>query len=617
MSYITLEQGPAARKFLLQGATKLRDAVAASMGPAGRNMYFEQHENVFLTKDGATIARWIHSSRLIDSFERAGSAIMRKPSMKTEEEAGDGTTAATVLSYAMMQSALKSVDQGANVMGIERGMRKAFDQVATFLDSMKRDAKDRNAWEKVAYISSRDAEIAETIGKAMETVGPTGHIRVEPGDDWREHELTLEIKQGMTFPRGYATDTAINDRVNLKCVLKDAPILVTNLELYTEKDAILLSGIAEAVYKQGYKRLAIVARKFAGRVTDFILQNNIPYHQRGGERGDGMLVLPIEAPGMDSIFTHEFCDDIACLTGATLISPASGTKLEYIPIDENVLKKLGMCEVIESKKKETNIINSKANPEAIAQRVAEIKAKIESEQKEGGELDKKHHEERLAMLTTGMAVITVGGRHTENIAEKKSRVDDAVLATKCAYEEGIVPGAGIAYMRASEIIDTSMVDDGSEREGMHIVQSAMMAPLVQIAKNCGIGEVEVVTEASTLKGAETFNMQKGKLETVDAFDDGVVDPLKVVKSALRNAIEGAITFITVEVVGVSLPEDKNGQPIWEVIRGDAARKTEVHTESLSYEDWKRKYENDLRYKTIACVSQWRPRLLGRLLQLIW
>lgn len=609
MSYITLMQGKEARKALLGGAKKMHDAVASSMGPAGRNMYFEQHDNVYLTKDGATIARWIHGSRLIDSFERAGTAIMRKPSMKTEEEAGDGTTAATVLSYAMMLAAEKYVDEGLNVLGIERGMRKAFDAISTYLDTIKRPASDRDAWEKVAYISSRDKEIAETIGKAMEAVGPDGHIRVEEGDDWREHELTLEIKQGMTFPRGYATDTAINDRVALKCILKDVPILVTDMDLYTEMHAVLLAGIAQACYKQGYKKLVIIGKKFAGRVTDLILQNNLPYHKTGGERGDGMIILPVEAPGFGTTFTDEFCDDIAVLTGAKFISDTRGTKLSGVPIDENVLRDLGRCEVIEAGKKETNIINSKANKNEIEHRIAEIKAKHEAEK---GELEKRKYQERLAMLTTGMAVITVGGRNTENIGEKKARVDDAVLATKCAHEEGIVPGGGISFVKATQpLLDLTGADE-SEEAGIDIVEEAMTAPILQIAKNCCIDMPEAALYWHSLGAGQTYNMSDGTLKTVDAFEDGVVDPLKVVRSALLNAIEGALTFITTETVGVSLPEDTTHRPIWEVIRGDAADS-----------------KKDEKIEAIPCGSdfyngpiivgehKWEPKLIGRLLRWLW
>lgn len=554
---------------VFKGATKLHDAVAASMGPSGRDMYYEHNENAFLSKDGATIAKWIMQSRLIDPFERAGAAILRRPSMKSEEEAGDGTTAATILCYSMMEKALKHVEGGANVIGIARGMRQAYAEIEKFLPTISRQATTRADWKKVAYISSRDMEVAEMIAQAMEAVGKDGYIKVEKGDDWQDHDLKLEVRQGMTFPRGYATETAINDRAALKCILRDVPILVTDLSLFTERDAQNLAGIAQALYKQGMKKLVIIAKKFDGIVTDFILANNIPYHQKNAAvSGDGMLIVPVEAPGFGSVFTEEFCDDLAVLTGATFYSDTRGNSLEAVPLNDTILDALGRCQIFEASKKQTNIVNEGANKEAVEQRIAEIRV---LQEKSEGELDRERFKQRLAALTKGMAIITVGGYHSENIQEKKARVDDAVLAAKCANEEGIVPGAGMAIMYARRMLLKGPEANGSgEAIGYEIVRSALSAPLRQIAKNCCIDMDKAEEASNQLQAEKSFDMSKGELDVVDAFDVGIVDPLKVVRSALLNAIEGALTFITTETFGVSVPEDKQGKPLWEVIRGDAA-----------------------------------------------
>jgi chaperonin GroEL len=555
---ITLNFGKDGRGSLLKGMEKMYKAIAASMGPSGRNFFFEERDNTYLSKDGATIARFIHGAGLIDKFERAGAALLRRASQKTEEEAGDGTTQATVLAHAMAVRGKEFVDEGANVIAIEKGMRKAYDEVVKTLETMKHDAKDRQSWEDVAYISSRDKKIAEMIGEAMEKVGPEGFIRVDTGDDWTDHEMKLEVKEGMTFSRGYTHDIAINDFKKLTCTLKNTRILVTDLQLMTENDAKELVRISNAVYASGHKDIVIIAKKFAGIVIDFIMQTNAKFIATKGQ--ESMKVLTVEAPGYGSSFTDEFCDDIAVITGAKFIGEKQGGKLKYVTIDD-----LGECELVEAGKKETHIIGKNDNQVAISTRLAQIEAQYENAT---GELEKRRMEERKAALTSGVAIITVGGRNTENIGEKKARVDDAKLATRCAYDEGIVPGGGISYVKAADALQFD--GDEDEKIGMEIVKDALLAPLMTIAKNCCLDPDVIVMRAQSLETDETLNMNRGNAETVNAFDAGVVDPVKVLKSALLNAIETALIFLTTETVGVSIPEDKNGRPLFELIRGDAA-----------------------------------------------
>jgi len=555
---ITLLFGKDGRYSVLSGMEKMHSAVAASMGPSGRNFFFEERDNTYLSKDGATIARFIHGAGLIDKFERAGASLLRRASQKTEEEAGDGTTQSTVLAYAMAMRGKEFVNEGANVIAIERGMRKAYDEVVKHLEGLKREAKDRQAWENVAYISSRDRKVAEIIGEAMERVGPEGFIRVDTGDDWIDHEMKLEVKEGMTFPRGYTHDIEINDFKKLTCTLKNCRILVTDHQLMTENDAKELVRISNAVYAAGHKEIVIIAKKFAGIMIDFIMQTNSKFIATKGQ--ESMRVLTIEAPGYGSSFTDEFCDDIAVITGAKFIGERQGGKLKYVTIDD-----LGTCQLVESSKKETHIIGLSDNQMAVSTRLAQIEAQYDNAT---GELEKRRMEERKAALTSGVAIITVGGRNTENIGEKKARVDDAKLATRCAYDEGIVPGGGVSYVKAADALALDGEESG-ERLGVEIVKDALLSPLMTIARNCCLDPEVTVMKAQNLLPEETLNMNTGRSYPVNAFNEGIVDPLKVLKSALLNAIETALIFLTTETVGVSIPEDKNGRPIMELIKGDA------------------------------------------------
>lgn len=565
---ITLKTGKDARDGLKRGMKKLHDPIAWSMGPAGRNFFYEERDQVKLTKDGASIARWIYGAGLLDRFERAGVSLLRRASQKSEEEAGDGTSAATVLAYHMAQNAEKYIDEGLNVMDIERGMRYAYGKIEAYIKTLVRDAKDETMWERVAYISSRDAKIAEIIRDAFKAVTPSGWIRVDKGDDWKEHDVELTIKKGMTFPRGYVDETMLNDTKNLRCILKDCPILVTDLKLYDERHAELLAAIATKVYQNGFKQFVVIGQLFSGVVKDFLAQNNIPWNQTWNTAEPrGMRILAIEAPGFGTEFTDEFCDDLAVMTGSKLISESRSTRLDHVRWED-----LGRCEVVEAKKKETTIVNDdKKLAEAVEHRIGEIKAKLE---KPDGDLEKRRYEQRLAALTGGSAIITVGGRNVENIGEKSARVEDAVLAAKAAHEEGIVPGGGMALVAAARDVD--LAEKGrtftkAEEAGIKIVFDALEAPMRQISQNCCMIPDDVIAAANKLEKNQTINMARGVIEKVDAFEDGVVDPFKVVRQSLLNAIETAIVFISTESVGVMIPEDKLRRPIFEVLDGDAAQ----------------------------------------------
>ncbi|MBX4215875.1 chaperonin GroEL [Candidatus Parcubacteria bacterium] len=561
---ITLLYGKQARDCIEKGMQKLHKAVATSMGPAGRNFFFEERDNVRLTKDGASIARYIYSSGLLDPFEQIGAAILRRASQKTEEEAGDGTTAATVLAYAMALAAKDEVNKGANVMGLERGMRFAFGKIEEYLKKIAKEAKTPDMWERVAYISSRDPEIAGVLKEACTAVTPTGWIRVDKGDDWKDHSLELKLKKGMTFDRGFIHDSSINDPKGQRSILKDCPVFVTDEALFDERQGTLLASMINAIIQGGERNLCIVAHSVRGRVLDLVVQCNTMFTQsmKSPDGQQGIRILAIEAPGDGSEFTEEFCDDIAILTGAKMISSKKGRSLDRVE-----LKDLGRAEIIETSRTETTIVNDDPkNKDAIELRVEEIKARGE---KADGELEKKRMERRLASLTGGSALIVVGGRHVENIGEKTQRVEDAYLAIKAANEEGVVPGAGMALVLASREVKFDRPLDEDEAAGCAIVWDALHAPMRTIASNCCMDADATIAQTERCTEEETLNMHTGKAVIVNAMEDGVVDPLKVVRLSLLNAIETALAFITTETVGVQIPEDRLSRPIFEVLAGDA------------------------------------------------
>lgn len=561
---ITLLNGAPAREAVLGGMKKIYDAVSASMGPSGRNLLFDFNDNQHLTKDGATIAKWIAGSLLADKFESLGAQLLRKASMKAEEDAGDGTTAATVFGYRLSEYGKKFVDEGYNVIGLKKGMEIALDFVIKHLDSIARPAATREDWKRVALVSSREEEIAEMIAEAMEKVGPSGHVRVEKGDDWQDHEMKLEIKEGMSFDRGYLTEACVNNRKKWACKLEKVPVIVTDIKLYSERHYAMLQAIMKDIVfsKMGQRKLVIIGLQFEGVVKEWIIQSNMLYQRSNGT--DNACILAIESPGFGTSFTEEFCGDIAALTGATLISESTGVTLERFTQD-----RLGSAEIVETTKHESRIVNSGEN-EAVKQRIADIESKMKEEK---GELLQKKLEDRKAMLTTGMAVIEVGGHTDLNIMERKDRVEDAVLATQCAYKEGVVPGGGMAFLSARAALMSLHNGNRHIEQGIRIVEEVLKAPFIQIADNCGVLPDELddlVKEAEKLETWKGYDASANFEVVVDMNDKGILDPAKVCKTAIRYGIEIATMLLTTESVAVTIPLDNQGNPIFELIRGDAA-----------------------------------------------
>lgn len=561
---ITILTGADAREAVLQGMKKIYIPVSRSMGPFGRNLLFDFNDNQHLSKDGATIAKWIAGSLLADKFESLGAQLLRKASMKTEEDAGDGTTAATVFGYRLAEYGKQYVDEGYNVIGLKNGMEQALDFVTKHLSDIARPATTKADWKQVALISSREEEVANMIADAMEKVGPKGHIRVEKGDDWEQHEMKLEIKEGMSFDRGYLTEYCVNDRKKWVCKLDKVPVIVTDIKLFSQRHYEMLQAIVKEIVfsKLGLRKVVIIGLQFEGLVKEWIIQSNMLYQQSGGK--DNAQILAIESPGFGTSFTEEFCGDIAALTGATLISESTGVTLERF-----TQERLGYAEIVESSKQESRIVNS-SESEAVKQRIADIDSKMKEEK---GEMNQKKLEDRKAMLTTGMAVIEVGGHTDLNIMERKDRVEDAVLATQCAFEEGVVPGGGMAFLSARSALKSLHNGNRHIEQGIRIVEEVLKAPFIQIADNCGVLPEEFDTlldEAAALDLWKGYDANANFETVVDMNEKGILDPVKVCKTAIRYGVEIATMLLTTESAAVTVPLDNNGNPIFELIRGDAA-----------------------------------------------
>jgi len=563
---ITLMFGAEARAEVLKGMHKLYLAVSKTAGPSGRCTVIQDRDQLYVTKDGASTARYIASQGLMDMFERAGATLLRKASQKAEEDAGDGTTAATVFAYELATRALKYVDEhkGANVIRVKKGMEKALKKVEEFLKELGTPAKKKEDWRNVAFISSQDEEIADMIADAMDKVGPEGHIRVEKGDDWKEHDMELEVRKGMEFDRGFRTPLCITDLKKRLCHLTDVPVLVTDLKLTKKKQYDQLQAICNGVITElGQRQIVLIALQFAPTAEEFIALNNTAYNESGGTQA--IRILAFDVPGYGSSYTEEFAGDIAALTGATLISETQGTSL-----DDFNLKMLGRAEIVESDRKTTRIINQKADQEAIDRRLAEIES---VENNKPSELEKRRMKERRSSLTTGMAVITVGGHLDLAVSEKKDRVDDAVLSAKCAFEEGILPGGGVAFIRAIEAISDMEGDNEDEEVGIRILEQSLEAPIRMIASNCGIDNVDDIVH-NVKAGEENmgYDFSESHDQMVDLMEAGIVDPVKVCNFALRHGMENAGVFLIMETIGVTVPVDAHNRPIIELIRGDAAER---------------------------------------------
>ncbi len=518
-----------ARDKLKKGVDQLANAVKVTLGPKGRNVVIEKKfGSQQVTKDGVTVAKEIE---LPDPLENVGAQMVKEVASKTADNAGDGTTTATVLAQAIVNVGLKNVTAGANPMDLKRGIDKAVAKVVEHLKEQSISVGDDYLKiEQVATISANnDNEIGKLIAEAMKKVKKEGVITVEEA---KGIETTVEVVEGMQFDRGYISPYFITDPEKMETVLENPLVLITDRKISTMKD---LLPILEPVAQNG-RSLLIIAEDVEGEALATLVVNKL--------RGS-LKIAAVKAPGFGDR-RKEMLEDIAILTGGVVISEEKGLRLDAAKMDM-----LGHAEKVTIDKENTTIVNGGGKKEAIDKRVAQIRTQIENTT---SDYDREKLQERLAKLAGGVAVLYVGAATETEMKEKKDRVDDALSATRAAVEEGIVPGGGVAYIRAIEALENLKGANEDETTGILIVKRAIEEPLRQIVVNAGLEGSVIVQKVKEAKGDFGYNAQTDKFENL--FQSGVIDPTKVTRVALENAASIASLLITTECVITEKKEDK-------------------------------------------------------------
>ncbi|MCX6453532.1 MAG: chaperonin GroEL [Actinobacteria bacterium] len=516
-----------ARRGLERGMNALADAVKVTLGPRGRNVVLEKKWGApTITNDGVSIAKEIE---LDDPWEKIGAELVKEVAKKTDDVAGDGTTTATVLAQALVREGLRNVAAGSNPMALKRGIEKAVDAISAELLTMSNPVKTKEQIAATASISAADTTIGDMIAEAMDKVGKEGVITVEESNTFG---LELELTEGMRFDKGYISPYFTTDTDRMEAVLEDPYILIANSKITNIKD---LLPILEKVMQTG-KTLVILAEDVEGEALATLVVNKI--------RGTFKSVA-VKAPGFGDR-RKAMLQDIAILTGATVISEEVGLKLDATTMDL-----LGRARKVVVAKEETTIVEGAGDAEQIKGRVNQIRAEIE---KSDSDYDREKLQERLAKLAGGVAVIKAGAATEVELKERKHRIEDAVRNAKAAVEEGIVAGGGVALLQAAKVAFEKLKLSGDEATGARIVEVAIEAPLKQIAINAGL-EGGVIVEAVRNKPVGTgLNAATG--EYVDMIKAGIIDPVKVTRSALQNAASIAALFLTTEAVIADKPEPK-------------------------------------------------------------
>jgi len=520
-----------ARNALKAGVDKLADAVKVTLGPKGRNVVIEKKFGApTITKDGVTVAKEIE---LENKLEDVGAQMVKEVASKTSDVAGDGTTTATVLAQALVAEGLKNVTAGANPMSIKRGIDAAAIAVVDALQAQSKDLPDSDQIANVGKISANnDQEIGEKIAEAMEKVGKDGVITVEES---KTAETFLETVEGMQFDRGYLSPYFVTNSDNMEAELDEPYILIYDKKISNMKD---LLPLLEKVVQTG-KPVMLIAEDVEGEALATLVVNKL--------RGT-FKVLAVKAPGFGDR-RKAMLEDIAVLTGGTVISEDAGYKLENA-----TLEYLGTCKRVVSDKDNSTIVGGNGESDAIKARINEIKVQIE---KTTSDYDREKLQERLAKLSGGVAVINVGAATEVEMKEKKARVEDALHATRAAVEEGIIPGGGVALLRSVSALDKVKVDD-EEAVGVDIMRRALDSPIRQICDNAGV-EPSIIAQAVS-KGKDDYGYDARTGEYVNMFKAGIIDPTKVARVAVQNAASIAGMILTTEAAVTEIPE-KEGPPM--------------------------------------------------------
>tara|TARA_B100000029_G_scaffold177448_1_gene174790 strand:- start:578 stop:2218 length:1641 start_codon:yes stop_codon:yes gene_type:complete len=521
-----------ARSSLKAGVDKLANAVKVTLGPKGRNVVIEKKFGApTVTKDGVTVAKEIE---LEDKLENVGAQMVREVASKTSDVAGDGTTTATVLAQSIVTEGIKNVTAGANPMAIKRGIDAARDAVVEAIQGQSKDLPDSQQIAQVATISANDdSEIGDKIAEAMEKVGKDGVITVEES---KTAETFLEFVEGMQFDRGYLSPYFVTNSESMDAEMEDPYVLIHDKKISNMKD---LLPLLEKVVQTG-KPVVIIAEDIEGEALATLVVNKL--------RGT-FKVLAVKAPGFGDR-RKAMLEDIAVLTGGTVISEDAGYKLENANLDY-----LGTAKRVVSDKDNTTIVDGGGSADAIKARINEIKVQID---KTTSDYDREKLQERLAKLSGGVAVINVGAATEVEMKEKKARVEDALHATRAAVEEGIVPGGGVALLRSVSALDNVKVDE-NQTVGVEIMRRALEAPIRQICTNSG-AEASIVVQAIR-EGKDDYGYDARDGSYVNMFEAGIIDPAKVARVAVENATSIAGMVLTTEAAVTDIPEDEKMPPM--------------------------------------------------------
>ena len=517
-----------ARQKILAGVEKLANAVTSTLGPSGRNVILDKKfGSPQITKDGVTVAKEIE---LPDPFENMGAQMVKEVASKTNDVAGDGTTTATLLAEAIYREGLKNLTAGANGMALKRGIDKATDAVVESIAKLSKKVKSADEIAQVATLSANgDAEIGKMISEAMDKVGKEGTITVEEA---KTLDSSLDVVEGMQFDKGYLSPYFVTDPESMECELENPFILIFEKKISNLQDMLPL---LQTVAKSG-RPLMIIAEDVEGEALATLVVNKL--------RGT-FQVCAVKAPGFGDR-RKAILEDIAILTGGSLISEDIGVKLENVGIEM-----LGRAKKVVVDKDNTTIVEGLGKPADIKSRVDQIKRQIEET---SSDYDREKLQERLAKLAGGVALIKVGAATEAAMKEKKDRVDDALHATRAAVEEGIVPGGGVAYLRCQKAIE-SLKLEGDEAVGAGIILRAIEAPLRKLVDNAGLEAALVIANVKKSSGTNGYNVRTG--EYCDLLKAGVVDPAKVTRSALQNAASIAGLLLTTDCMITDLPEKKD------------------------------------------------------------